>query len=722
MWGILSATGMNTAHAQTPSQLSSPANAVGAGTRDVWRTHAFTFDDAHGAADLTDREWLLTNGTGAYAMGTVPGCNTRRYHGLLVAAATPPVGRIVALNQMLERIDVDTSAGRKRIEFGTCMFHAADTGQVVFVPDGHAHLQSFENGLNVRWRYVVDGITLTRQLTLHWKRQSATIGYTIGGLPPDTIRAVLHLSPMITLRDYHSLLSHSNAGAFDVRAVAGGVCVTHEDDAVTLTCEQGAFEMEPDWWYDIWYPRENEREQDDGEDYFVPGRFSVALTPGECVAVDIHVALGELAAPLESKESDCSARNQHLHIIHRAIETLGDELITRALTVAADDFVVDRAIAGQTLSTIIAGYPWFADWGRDTFIALPGLMLVTHRFDEAKRTLRVFAERMRGGLVPNRFDDYDDSAAHFNTVDASLWFVNAAMRYVQESNDVAVWQDWLGQAVCGVLDAYECGTDFDIHMDDDGLIAAGSPDTQLTWMDAARDGVVFTPRYGKAVEINALWYDALVGVAELESRYDESERAAHYTSLANRAKRSFRQLFWNKKHPWLNDCVWLDDRGHAHFDATLRPNQILAASLPHSPLGEDGRKAIVNAVREHLLTPYGLCTLPPNDCNYHGRYEGSMFERDGAYHQGTVWPWLIGPYAEAVLRAGAFSKEARRTAREAVAPLLKQLCGGGLGQLHEVHDGDPPHHPGGCMAQAWSVAEVLRLLRLIAQAWPTQSS
>jgi predicted glycogen debranching enzyme len=296
------------------------------------------------------------------------------------------------------------------------------------------------------------------------------------------------------------------------------------------------------------------------------------------------------------------------------------------------------------------------------------------------------------------------------------------MRYVQESNDVAVWQDWLGQAVCGVLDAYECGTDFAIHMDDDGLIAAGSPDTQLTWMDAARGGVVFTPRYGKAVEINALWYDALVGVAELVSRYDEGERAAHYTSLANRAKRSFRQLFWNKKHQWLNDCVWLDERGHAHVDATLRPNQILAASLPHSPLGESRRKAIVDAVREHLLTPYGLRTLPPNDCNYHGRYEGSMFERDGAYHQGTVWPWLIGPYAEAVLRAGAFSKKARHTAHEAVAPLLKQLCGDGLGQLHEVHDGDPPHHPGGCMAQAWSVAEVLRLLRLITQAWPAQSS
>ena len=697
---------------------------------DQWVTHELKAGDVDREV-LIDREWLLTNGTGAYAMGTVAGVNTRRYHGLLVAATRPPVGRVMALNQMFERLTF-APARKRPLEWTTCTFRDPEGGRS-FAPAGIEMLDSFHKGLSVAWSHRHEDIDFTRELFLHWKQQAVTLRYTIRGLMQD---ATLSLHPMLTMRDFHGLLHQSETDDFEVEPAAGRITIRRGGTAVTLGCDTAQFNGTADWWYDIYYPVESARGQEDHEDYFMPGRFEVALEPGrDQHVVTVTAALGDQPA---DPCPDTNARIEHLAPIlaHAPAPTPGrrksrargrqaerrragsierDDRIKKILAMAADDFVVDRRLGGEKLSTILAGYPWFADWGRDTFIALPGLLLATGRVEAASETLRVFAGAIRDGLVPNRFDDYDESTAHYNTVDASLWFIRATLEYVSQSGDRDAWDNCLGSAVGKVLEAYINGTRFGIKMAGDGLIAAGSDRTQLTWMDAARDGTVFTPRFGKAVEINALWYHALLGTAELIAPKDAAT-ADHYIRLAGRIRRAFTKTLWDEQAGHLRDHVRIDDEGNEQGDLSFRPNQIFALCLPHSPLPRTKQKRALAAIRERLLTPFGLRTLPLDDPMYHGHYRGSPYDRDKAYHQGTVWPWLIGPYAEAVLRVGRFGPKSLRDARAAIDPLLTFLAERGLGQLHEIHDADPPHHPAGCIAQAWSVAEVLRVLQLIKSA------
>lgn len=713
-----------------------------------WRTHELDLTANELGQNPMTLEWLLTNGTGAYAMGTASGVNTRRYHGLLVATTRPPVGRVIALNQVLERLTLKKQEQTRDVDLTACLFRSPDDGQQVLSPPGRLTAHRFEKGLSTRWTYQWSpngggsdaktseaaspdhgAITLTRELSLHWKQQAATLRYEIQGL--DRLleagwAGTLSLKPLVTLRDFHSLLHMNNTGPISVSPRPDNSLTVYRDDiVVTLQCQPGELiPMNPvrdPWWYDIYYPVETERGLDDTEDHFVPGEYRIelnqaALSQSPLVAT-LTVTLGE--KPVAAEPTAGSDRASHVQqVVGTTRVTLPDDgplagaAVKQAMVTAADDFVVDRQFKGQTLSTILAGYPWFADWGRDTFISMPGLLLTTGRFDEACATLRVYAEAIRDGLVPNRFDDYDDKAAHYNAVDASLWFIHAALRYLNASGDRQSWDDWLCPAVMQIFHAYIRGTEHDIRMAGDALITAGSPNTQLTWMDAACDGVVFTPRHGKAVEINALWYSALASMADLLEQTDRPT-SQHYTKLLKRIKRSFAKLFWDNDRGCLNDHIWTDDQGTDHTDATIRPNQIFAVSLPHSPLPRTRQKKVLQSVRDHLLTPFGLRTLPVDDPQYHGRYTGSMFERDGAYHRGTVWPWLIGPYAEAVLRAGQFSKKAKAEAYAAIKPLLGELCTSGLGQLHEIHEADAPHRPVGCIAQAWSVAEVLRVLELI---------
>ncbi len=709
---------------------------------DTWRTHNLTIESKRTGLSHTQQEWLLTNGTGAYAMGTVSGIATRRYHGLLIAATHPPVGRVVALNQMLERLSLGSGSDEIKLEPWTaCLFKDRYGGQVVS-PQGHLSLHRFEKGLSVRWEYVQpivlgdssgeSQIRFTRELELHWKQQAATLRYTVHAIHNDRQtppKATLRLSPMLTLRDFHSLVHQGDPAGIAVDRVSQDrhtVTIRRGEVAVTLSCDAGEFvPHEPgpsQWWNAVHYPLENQRGQDDREDYFVPGWFEVGCDLGAQTAVTLTVALGQEAANRSQGAQLTTQRQNHLQPIADRLAAylpqpkaqLNTQGLAQALAIAADDFVVDRQFQGRSLKTLVAGYPWFADWGRDTFIALPGLLLTTGRYDEAKAILEVFAGVIKDGLVPNRFDDYDEASAHYNSVDASLWFVHSAIGYVRTSGDRAAWDQWLADAVIGVVEAFIRGTDHGIQMTGDGLVTAGSPGTQLTWMDAACGGVIFTPRHGKAVEINALWYHALTGVAEL-IQATHASTADHYTKLAKRVKRSFGKMFWNDQLGHLYDHVWVDQDDQPHVDQTLRPNQILAVCLPQSPLPVTKQRKVIKAVRERLLTPYGLRTLPVDDPNYHGQYRGPAFDRDRAYHQGTVWPWLIGPYAEAVLRVGKFSNAAKAQALAAITPLMQWLMGDGLGQLHEIHEADPPHHPVGCMAQAWSVAQVLNVLSLLAQ-------
>ena len=674
---------------------------------DPWTTHRIDVDAD--IAALIGREWLLTNGTGAYAMGTVPGVNTRRYHGLFVAATDPPVGRVVVLNQMLERLILPDGTA---LEFGSCRFRDQD-GRPVDSPPGVRLPTRFEKGTAVAWRYEDERVCLTRRLHIHWKQQAVTLHYRVEGLDAG---AVLAVRPLMTLRDFHALTSRSTACDFGVEGGADRVTVTGGRIAATLHCPSGRWVDDPDWWHAMVYPAETERGEADVEDAFGPGRFEVTLDLSQAAEMSISVALGP--APIEPSAGP-DARHRHLAAL-RPVQAsdVCDRRCGAALLIAADDFVVQRSVQEQRCTTILAGFPWFADWGRDALIALPGLLLATGRFEEAQSTLRTFAAAMRGGLVPNRFDDYDARAAHYNAVDASLWFVRAAMQYLHATGDRAAWDRWLGRAALEVIESFRRGTRPDpdrpdsISVDRDGLVCAGSASSQLTWMDAATDGVVFTPRYGKVVEINALWYDALIGLSELAKNRDDA-LAQRLRRLASRVRGAFNDVFWDDARGYLRDHVAVDGSAGHRADTTLRPNQIFAVSLPHSPLSASRQRSVLSAVRRELLTPYGLRTLPADDPEFRGRYAGSRFERDAAYHRGTVWPWLIGPYAEAVLRHGGFSPRAKQEARSALAPLLQQVAGEGLGQLHEIHEGEPPHRPVGCIAQAWSVAEVLRVVRLL---------
>jgi predicted glycogen debranching enzyme len=691
---------------------------------------------------LLDREWLLSNGTGAYAAGTAAGCHTRRYHGLLIATTRPPVGRIVGLSQVCEQLVLSREAGagatpggpvRQVLDFATCMFRDIDNDeQRVMSPNGMAMIKQFARGLHVQWTYKWGKITLAKKLFLHWKQQAATLHYQVTGLEHMQSSATLRLTPMLTLRDFHGLLHQGESPPIKIKTSGKNVTATLEDVAVTFCCDAPTgkvkFTKKEEWWHNIYYPIEAQRGQDDHEDYYLPGSFTIEL-PAGCASMEAMLTAA-LGAKPAAHVTDTTARAAHLKAVCKKLEPVAaageededGENMQRCLAIATDDFVVDRVMGKKKLQTIVAGYPWFADWGRDSFIALPGLLLTTGRYGQARSVLQAFAGAIKDGLVPNRFDDYDDGAAHYNTVDASLWFVHAAAQYVAASGDTQAWEDWLADASVSIVDAYIRGTHHDIVMAGDCLISAGSATTQLTWMDAAcgepgtSDRVVFTPRHGKAVEINALWYNALATLAQsLPKSY--ADKADHYHKLTGRVKRSFGGVFWRDDLECLVDRVWTDEQGDRHPDYALRPNQIFAASLPYSPLPRTRQLKVVAAVRQYLLTPVGLRTLAEDDPHYHGYYSGGPLARDEAYHQGTIWPWLIGPYAEAVLRSGRFSSKAQADARLAIAPLVERLLGPGLGHLHEIHEAaigpDGSHRPVGCFAQAWSVAEVVRVLDLL---------
>ena len=666
-----------------------------------WHTHNVSL--AGDELEHSHREWLLTNGTGAYSMGTLPGINARRYHGLFVPTTHPPVGRIVAVNQMFENLRLTSVTGTRSIQFTSCYFHQKE-GHWLPNPDGHAMLRRFDRGLTVSWTYMFNHIQLIRELELHHNEQAATIRYTVAGLASGE-SAKLDLHPMITMRDFHAICKEVDA--FKITANGDSVVVNRDDNALHMTCAGSDFTTKREWWYGIGYPMDSERGQECMEDYFLPGHFTVNVESDKVNTFELQVSLGPFPQII-------GKRKQHLKPMRKMLKaSVGDD--AAMLAMATDDFVVQRTVGNRTLKTILAGYPWFADWGRDTFIALPGLLLCTGRYDAARDTLAAFASVIKDGLVPNRFDDYssDESAAHYNSVDAALWFLQAAHAYMDATEDTDSWNDWLAPAIRQIIEGYIRGAGSDVRMAGDGMIYAGNERTQLTWMDAKCNDEIFTPRQGKAVEINALWY---CGLAQTALRLKETDKQAssHYTKLTQRIKRAYVKTFWDEDRDALRDHVWLTDAGNEeHADRAIRPNQIFAASLPYSPLPQVRQKKVLALVRDQLLTRYGLRTLPQTDPHYHAQYTGEQFHRDKAYHQGTVWPWLIGPYAEAVLRVGKFSDEAKIEAMDAIRPLLNFMKEKGIGQLHEIHEAQSPHRPVGCMAQAWSVAEVTRVLCLI---------
>jgi predicted glycogen debranching enzyme len=443
------------------------------------------------------------------------------------------------------------------------------------------------------------------------------------------------------------------------------------------------------WYYNFEYDRERERGLDFREDLFSP-----FLLHFDCSVDRQPVIVASLADRVVTQAGELRAREieRRARLIQGAPHPI--------LANAADQFLVDRG--GQ--KSIIAGYPWFSDWGRDTMISLPGLTLVTGRYEDARSILLAFAACIDRGMLPNRFPDAGEQP-EYNTVDATLWMFHAVHELLRYTGDFFFVRQHLYERLVDVIAWHERGTRYGIKLDSDGLLRAGETGVQLTWMDAKVGDWVVTPRHGKPVEIQALWYNALCVMEQLATAFEDHDRSRAFAVLALRARESFPRAFWNPTERCLHDVL-----GDTGPDAAIRPNQIFAVSLPYTMLEPAEALAVVETVERELLTPYGLRTLSPRDSHYRGRFDGDMTSRDAAYHQGTVWPWLIGPFLTARVKTRGNSVEARTGAAELLRPLHQHLSEAGLGQISEVFDGDAPHRPGGCIAQAWSVAEVLRAL------------
>ena len=674
--------------------------------------------------DLLSKEWLLTNNRGGYASSTIIGCNTRRYHGLLIGSLTPPINRIVALANCLEMVIINGNI------FNLSTFEFYDK----VTPEGFTFLKQFRQDAGVHFDYVLGGLELTKSVYLLRDSDTAVIIYDFTTVT-EPIEFVLR--PFVGLRDFHTLqksYAHLRSEWLD-----NSLIVRHDvtdSCELFLSCPSMKFEEDPQWWFNFIYRNDRERGQDFAEDLWTPGFFKCRIDSPAKIVFHCNLQASHSTSPAGESDIHQSIKDllTHQRTVIAAAKTRDRKF--RTLCLAADQFIATRNIQkGQQSperkrgvekmheqqTTILAGFPWFADWGRDAFIALPGLLLETGRFDEAKSVLTTFAQAADDGMIPNRFDDYTNTA-HFNSADASLWFINAAFRYLDVTGDLKTFEQKFLPTIHSIVDSYHKGTCFGICADADGLITAGDSETQLTWMDTKYNGVAFTPRHGKAVEINALWYNSLSLLAQFYSSHSARPsrhkkkntqyaiQHTQYENMADKVRDSFCRLFWNESAGCLNDCILPDGT----IDATLRPNQIFAVSLPFSPLTPQQQTSVVNTIQQNLLTPYGLRTLAPSDSRYKGTYTGPQQQRDEAYHQGTIWPYLIGPFVEAYLKVNGFSKRSKREAAEFIEPLMQHLTDDGcLGQVCEIFDGDPPHKPKGCIAQAWSVAELIRAYRLI---------
>ena len=614
----------------------------------------------------SEREWLIADGLGGYAMGTVSGLRTRRYHGLLVVATKPPGGRMLGL------ADVDTILvlGDRRIPLGV---HEWASGTVD--PAGHVHLESFvlEDGLP-RWRWTVGDVAIEREIAMdHGRAAMAVIHRVVRSSRP--IRLELH--PLCTWRDVHG--ERFAGGAPSVELAARGFVF----EGAYRVAASGSFEPNGTWYRDVHYRAETERGLNDREDVWHPGHFSIELETGQA-----H-ELVAWAAPLD--EPPPPATSIMARAIERAASVVAtaraDEEAGRILAVAADQFIVSGP-------TVVAGYPWFGDWSRDTMTSYEGLFLETRRETEGRALLLRMAATLSEGMLANTADV---GGTEYNTADATLWFLNAIGRHVERTGDMDM-AGALSPALLDIIDHHRDGTRYGIKVDPaDGLLRQGADGLALTWMDARVDGGPITQRAGKAVEINALWINGLATVAGLEERLGRD--ISSLRALEGTARASFERSFLRP-----SGCADVIDPDNLQ----LRPNCLLAVSLPHAPLADVG---VVRSAAEELLTSLGLRSLAPSDPAYVGRHRGGPPQRDAAYHQGTVWPWLIGPYVEAALKTGVLVEGV-------LAGLEQHLYEWGLGSVSETADGDPPHAATGCPMQAWSVAELIRARNLIQRSRP----
>lgn len=631
-------------------------------------------------------EWIEADGLGGFASGTVSGIRSRRYHALLLTATTPPAGRMVLVNGFdawVETLGGTFSLSSQR--------YAPD----VIHPDGASRIESFEHEPWPRWRFPLsDELTVEQELFVRPGESAIFITWRIATTPPPATKLFVRL--FFSGRDFHSTHHENAAFRFEPEQDAERrAWRPYEGLPAVVTFSNGRYNHQPTWYRNFLYAEEQARGLDAIEDCAAPGIFEFDLSAKPAVLM-----LGSEGNFLNHVES---IETRYLHA--RTMERHRRSNFASPLERAADAYLVRRGEG----KTIIAGYPWFGDWGRDTFISIRGLCIATGRIDGARDILLQWAGAVSEGMLPNRFPDRGETP-EFNSVDASLWYIIAVGDYlhaVERNPKLALdcHTEKLRSAVEAILTGYHDGTRFRIHAETDGLLAAGEPGYQLTWMDARVDGREITPRIGKPVEIEALWLNALAIGAQFSPRWQP---------VLEKGRASFEARFWNEAVDYLYDIVDCNHQAGV-TDGTFRPNQIFAVGgLPLMLLSPARARQIVDAVEARLLTPLGLRSLAPNEPGYVGHYGGSVAQRDGSYHQGTVWPWLIGAFVDAWLRVRGNSAEAKAEARERfLPPLYQHLQHAGLGHISEIADADPPHAPNGCPFQAWSLGELLRLEKLL---------
>lgn len=627
------------------------------------------------------REWLETNGLGGFASSTVSGVNTRRYHGLLTAALRPPAARAVLVAKFEETL---ICAG-ERTEL------SANRYPGMLHPQGWRHITEFRLDPFPVWSFEAAGNLLEKTIFMVHGENTTVVEYTLRGQAECT----LELMPLVAFRDYHALTHRNDSLRTDFLEVPGRVSVQPYPELPVLHFAHNGSSIERtgNWYFNLEYDAERERGLDFREDLFNPFLLRFELKPGDRATVIISLDPREATQAAGLRQAEIDRR----HLI--AAASPADNPFVRRMTVSADQYIVRRG----DLKTVIAGYHWFSDWGRDTMIALPGLTLTTGRFEDAKHILLAFAAAVDQGMLPNRFPDQGEEP-EYNTADATLWFLEAIRAYIEHTEDCRFVAGDLYPALRSIMDWHLRGTRFGIRVDRDGLLRAGDAGSQLTWMDVKIGDRAVTSRHGKPVEIQALWYNALRIFAQIAGHAGDDDARLFAEEMAALASDSFNAQFWNEARGCLFDCI-----STAGVDASMRPNQILAVSLHHSMLPIDRARKVVEAVERDLLTPMGLRSLSTDSPDYHGHYEGTVRDRDGAYHQGTVWPWLMGPFLTAYRRVCETGESADQRIRDWLKPFEDQLTFGGLGHIPEITDGSDPFTPRGCIAQAWSVAEILRV-------------
>ncbi len=633
--------------------------------------------------DLTkasECEYLETNGLGGWSGSSIIGAHTRRYHGLLVAAINPPTDRMVLLSKLDEAIVTD---GYK-YEL-SCNVYNGD----VIHPKGNLYLESFTRDFFPEWVYRASGIQIKKTICMIHNENTVIVNYKVEQADDSF---TLELLPLMAARGYHELGHASGQMHWDAE-FKEGIFYNKPDGSndIYISVPGSTYQHNPRWFYNFKYDIEQYRGLDYTEDLFNHGTFSVQLEEGNELNIIVSAQDPERRNAKELIRQELKRRKKLL------IGQPEDETLQQ-LILAADQFIVKR---NADLKTIIAGYHWFTDWGRDTMISLPGLTLSTGRYEDAKKIIAAFAQSVSMGMLPNRFQEKDPP--EYNNVDGTLWYFIAVYKYLLATNDKEFVLGKILPVLKGIIDWHFKGTRYNIHVDVDGLLYAGEMGQQLTWMDARIGNWVVTPRMGKPVEIQGLWYNVLKIFAELLRLNKQDKDADLVEGSAIKARQSFDKLFWYNEGNYLYDVI----DGNGNPDSTLRPNQLFAISLPFPLVTGDKALAILKVVEEKLYTPVGLRSLPAVDAHYVPRYGGDQWHRDSSYHEGTVWSWLLGAYVDAIMKIenGILKAE---SVIENFKYHLNEAC---IGSVSEIFDAEPPHHPRGCVGQAWGVAEILRVIK-----------